>query len=727
MAPNVTLHFFAANDINGDVLHEITDEDTFFRDLTLSLERDGLGSADLLLSRMIGFAGFASGTFQPEVFVRFLVSSYSDTVYYPWAMSLNKRQQVVIHKDEKGAEVFRFGGPGPKFLMQRHALGIHSNMAGDWNVDLTNGVWRWTANATVGQILNRILEEDQARPDPSLPFMDTTFTASHDSNGVAWADSNVAEDELFEIPIGTDYLTILHDMDDLVEISSSIDLGTVASPAYDLNVWQGRGDDNMGSAFGAGVCLLKEGENITNDSLTVEGQNLRKASHVIVEGKDGQWVVAERAGFSPGDYVKYEKIEYTRSSSDYWLEKAGLRWLKRQDIGEREYSVQIIPGTSDATGLYFPAPDRVLWLDNLVSLDSSADGSSHSELDVDPGDEQLVTGIELKLGVAGSDASADAKAKSWDIKVKLNEERAGIAEKSPSQTSGANGDSCRCRPTQPAPEIEPDDPGTALHLWEWAANALDTVDGVSTAFRFSGVPHAYGPAETAFGAGGVYGSNSAGNYQTSALTVTAGTDYVFETDILWRFDPTFRGLQVHWFSDAGGNTLISTDDFVIGPGHGTNTEYHEQVTLTAPTGAVTCRVVDPHHFAGIFLDNLQMATVSTPAVNDPDAFDYGDCPHSSRSWLPSDYIKCRLDGLAESIPGALTDLQDVDAPSPTDGQVLTWNSTDEEWEAETLPTAPVPAGVVGELLIADTGTSTPLVFADILQNEAQTDLLYGDV
>jgi len=279
----------------------------------------------------------------------------------------------------------------------------------------------------------------------------------------------------------------------------------------------------------------------------------------------------------------------------------------------------------------------------------------------------------------------------------------------------------------PPPETEPDSPGTVLHLWEWAANALDTIDGVSTAFRFSGVSHAYGPAETAFGAGGVYGSNSAGNFQTSALTVTAGTAYVFDTDILWRFDPTFRGLEVRWYSDAGGNTLISSNDFVIGPGHATNTEYHESVTLVAPTGAVTCRVVDPHHFAGIFLDNLQMATVSTTVTNDPNSIDWGDHPHYSPYYLPSDYVLDRFDDIVESIPGALTDLQDVDAPSPTDGQVLTWNGTDEEWEAETLPTAPVPAGVVGELLIVDTGASTPLIFADILQNEAQDDLLYGDV
>jgi len=203
---------------------------------------------------------------------------------------------------------------------------------------------------------------------------------------------------------------------------------------------------------------------------------------------------------------------------------------------------------------------------------------------------------------------------------------------------------------KPAPEVIPDTPGTGLHLWTWATDALDTIDGVSAAFRRAGTAHGWPPADAAFGASGVYGANAAGFYQTDALTVSAGTDYVFTTDIMWRFDPTFRGLEVQWFSDAGGNTLISSDDFVVGPGHGTGVAYHESVTLTAPVSAIRCRVVDPHHFAGIFLDNLAMSTASTPAPEqDPDAVNYGDCPHESTHWLPSDFVLCRLDSLAAAI------------------------------------------------------------------------------
>jgi hypothetical protein len=42
-------------------------------------------------------------------------------------------------------------------------------------------------------------------------------------------------------------------------------------------------------------------------------------------------------------------------------------------------------------------------------------------------------------------------------------------------------------------------------------------------------------------------------------------------------------------------------------------------------------------------------------------------------------------------------------------------------------TATIPSGVTGELLISDTPAGTPLVFADLIQNEAETDLMYADL
>lgn len=441
MAPNVTLHFFAANDISGSVVHTLTDEDPVFRGLTLKLDRSGLGGGELLLARAAG----EDFDFPAESFVRILVAAYSTTDYYPWGLFLNKRLATVIDRDEDGGEVYRFGGAGPKMYLDRGRLGIGGPLSG-WNVDLANGVWRWGNAATVGRILERIRAQDSNMDDPALGALTLNFDETDDSNGVAWTDTSLGSgDAPYTIPIGHSMLQSLYDFEDLIELSSWIDLGTVASPKYELNVIQGLGDDVTGSSFGAGVCLLQEGVNIANSGLTVEGHAIRKASHVIVEGADGAWVVVERLTFNPGDYVKYAKTEFPRTSQTNLLTKSGLRWLQRQDLGEREYTIDILPGMDDSQGAYFPAPDRVLWLSNEISLDTSAVGSTPTLLDIGPSTNQLVTGLELRLGEASDDSTDLKKARSWYVKVNLNRERAGTLQKTPDQRSASSGGgSCKC-------------------------------------------------------------------------------------------------------------------------------------------------------------------------------------------------------------------------------------------------------------------------------------------
>lgn len=626
MAPNVTAHFFAANQPNGDVIHEITDEDSFFRGLKLNLERDGLGSVDMLLSRSINFAGFGSGTFQPEVFVRFLVHAYSDTVYYPWGLSLSKRLQTVVHKDEQGAEVFRFGGPGPKSLLQRHALRPVADLPGEWNLDLANGVWRWTENATIGQILNRVLNEDQARPNPSLGFLTTTFTASKDSAAVDWADADIVSGDggLYEIPIGTDYLTILRDFGDLVELSSWIDLGEVDAPKFELNVIQGTRNDYTGSAVGAGVCLLKEGLNIANDSLEVEGQSLKKASHVIVEGKDGHWVIAQRPGFTPGDYVKIDKIEYSRSASDYWLDKAGIRWLKRQDLGEKEYTIEIVPGANDAAGLYFPAPDRVLWLDNLISVDTSADGTTHSQLDIAPSEDQLVTGLELELGKAGDTSSATAKARSWNVKAILNRERSGIQPKAPGQGSGSSGGGPGgggglklCKPATEG--TEPTDEATTLLKFYDANDGGDSIGWTGILANQGG-----SPGDGAEGSSYYYFKSTAPEQWQNIVAATAGLHYRFTG--YFSGDSSTETLKVGFFSTgvgSPGNSAVLTAPYTV-LAQGVHAKwYHFSVDVVAPAGTVGWAL--GRQGGGPAFDRIRAYSVDTEASPGTEG-DPGDCP-----------------------------------------------------------------------------------------------------
>lgn len=441
MAPNVTLHFFPANDLNGTVTYTVTDEDPVFRGLRLKLDRSALGGAELLLARRAG----EDFSFPAEAFVRVIVAAYSTTTYYPWGFFLTKRLVTVIDRDEDGGEVYRFGGAGPKMYLDRGVLGIGGPLSG-WNVDLGNGVWRWGDSATIGKILERIVAQDGNMDNPALPDLTLNFDETDDSASVAWTETSLgAGDAPYTIPIDQSLLRSLYDFEDLEELTSWVELGTVATPKFELNVTQGLGADYTGSAFGVGVCLLREGDNIANDGLEVEGHSIRKASHVIVEGADGAWVVAERPSFSPGDYVKYAKVDFPRTSQLNLLEKSGIRWLQRQDRGEQEYVIDLLPGDSDANGLYFPAPNRVLWLSNQVSLDTSAVGSTPTLLDIGPGTSQLVTGLELDLTTASDDSTDLKKARSWRVKVVLNRERPGTIAKTPDQKSATSGGGgCKC-------------------------------------------------------------------------------------------------------------------------------------------------------------------------------------------------------------------------------------------------------------------------------------------
>jgi hypothetical protein len=67
----------------------------------------------------------------------------------------------------------------------------------------------------------------------------------------------------------------------------------------------------------------------------------------------------------------------------------------------------------------------------------------------------------------------------------------------------------------------------------------------------------------------------------------------------------------------------------------------------------------------------------------------------------------------------LDDIPDVNAPSPSDGQVLTWDSTPGEWVAAT-PTG--GSGGVGELIVSEDITDPP----ETVWTEDGTDWVYGE-
>lgn len=776
MAPNVTVSFWDPYDINGTPIHTIDDEDPNFKGLLLKPDLNGLGGWQLTLSREWAYGLLNDQAARGDVFVRFLISAYSDTDWY-WGGLLDKRQIDVVHKDELGAEEFILGGSGPKRYLDRFRLGIERNTPSGWKLDLANGVWRWGENATAGSVLRKLITEDQNTDPVSLVDLTASFTASDDSNSDPWTEEVADADGNFELPIGTSLLDALFDLEDIGDLVTTVYLGTVASPVYRLDAWQTYGEDVTGSAFGTGVGLLREGDNIANDSLTVAGVLMKKATHVIIEGKDGVWAKKVLPAWSPGDYVRWAKIEYTRSSNVPTLQRAGLRWLRRQDNGDKQLEVEIVPGADDTQGLYFPSPSSPIWLGNTVTVDTVADGSVHSPMDYNE-EPALVTGLELELGKAGSDATADAKAKSWNVKVKLNHERSTFSN-SPNQSSASSnpgnggGGGCKCiklcHEAIPAEDASQDqflnanDPGGTNPDWQ---GLLGNQGG------------------SGHGANGTdwYNFKSAGSaakYQHSRAC-TVGQTITVEGWWGCRSDGhlilTFTTAPAGSASATIQAAVISTEDLHIdGPGHSHNPQEWTFFSQSYTVPATTVSYALGHSGADINFDEITVslgATIpaedvlsgtdgnaarcdhqhhqiseSAPTVNDDESLGY----RVGTVWLVVDdidnptVVSARY-VLLDATDGAAVWVELPDGSEPTadahiadtsdahDASAISILDTGSNFTATDVEAAlaeiqdridALPPSGIGEILISDT-PSTPLVFADLIQNEAQDDLVYAD-
>jgi hypothetical protein len=416
--PALELHFFAADDLNGSTIFECSTDDQFLKEVKLDIQRDSLGSGEVSFARKVPAGGlFQRGIVEPEVLVRVLIPSVHATKYLH-GFFINPRQQQVVSRDEKGGEGFTFAGPGPKHYLERMLLWSASFAGFDNAVERDNGIWTWPSTARAGAILNRLILEDQSNPSgPFLPDLTKSFSDSNDSASVAWTD-DIAGTQDFTLKIQDDYLKILWILEDASGITTQIDLGTVGSPLLQLDAYQTFGRDLTG-AIGASTVHLTEGVNIATD-LDVEGSSYKKATHALVKGEDG---VYELAVHPSGTAWKKVVATSYNSSNNTVLDQAGRRFLQRQDNGEKQIKVRIIPGFTPASGLYMPGPDGTdghFWPGDTISL-TTGQGAG-TALDYSSED-QAVTGIEIELEEAVRDDTDLMAARSFIVTAVLNEER----------------------------------------------------------------------------------------------------------------------------------------------------------------------------------------------------------------------------------------------------------------------------------------------------------------
>lgn len=414
------LHFFDADDPNGSTIFECSTDDEFVKSIKLNVQRDSLGGGTVTFARKVGVGLFTRNIVVPEVLVRVLIPSIHTTKYFH-GFFINPRQQRVVSKAEQGGEGFTFGGPGPKHYLERAILWWTSYTGIGGNVYPEMGVWVWPETAKTGAILNRLLEEDAANPyGPFLPDLTNSFDGTDDSDGVPWDEDIATGDDDLRLKIQENYLKILWMLEDMSGSTSVIDLGTVSNPRLQLEVYQTYGRDLQGP-IGAGTVHFTEGVNIAAD-LDVEGSSYAKASHALVKGNDGVYRVAVKATWDPGELKKAVGTAFDSSNINA-LELAGTRFLRRQDNGENQIELRVVPGFDDVNGLYMPGWDGsngYFMPGDTVDLTTGMGSPTVLDYTSEP---QAVTGLELELTEAVRDDTSLQAARSWELTVFLNEER----------------------------------------------------------------------------------------------------------------------------------------------------------------------------------------------------------------------------------------------------------------------------------------------------------------
>ena len=414
------LYFYDADDPNGATIFECSTDDEFVKGLKLDLQRDSLGSGTVTFARKVGVGLFTRQIVVPETLVRVLIPSIHSTKFVH-GFFINPRQQQVVSKAEKGGEGFTFGGPGPKHYLERAILWWTSYTGIGGNVYPEMGVWVWPETARTGAILNRLLLEDSANPyGPFLPDLTNSFDGTNDSNGDPWDEDIATGDDDLRLKIQENYLKLLWMLEDISGSTSVIDLGTVSNPRMQLEVYQTFGRDLTGP-LGADTVAWIEGVNIADD-LNVEGSSYAKASHALVKGNEGVYRVAVKATWDPGELKKAVGTAFDATNINA-LELAGTRFLRRQDNGENQIDLRIVPGFDPENGLYMPGwtgSNGHFLPGDTISLTTGQ--GTPTELDYQ-NEDQAVTGVTLELLEAVRDDTDLAAARSFEVTVHLNEER----------------------------------------------------------------------------------------------------------------------------------------------------------------------------------------------------------------------------------------------------------------------------------------------------------------
>ncbi len=418
MTTNVTVEIATEADPLGTAIETWTDEDLL--DLKLDISLFDLGKNSLTIPRALWEASslkpYGDGAYYARVNIPYIHSGPNPY----WAFWLVSGEFILVDPQETGGETITIGGPGPLWYFTKARLNW-TEYTPHADTYVKDGTWHFV-DKTYGQILSILVNEDAASPRQALTALDTPgWSNSVDVDGNPWSEFG----GIYSVDVGTDYLSIIRDL------QKADELFVWMTPGLDLRAFQSYGRDLTGGAFGSGVVRFERGSNILGQ-LRRQNEKGQAYSHVLALGNDkrvdGEVIEGlpihaweEAPGFTPGDPIRQGFLTYN-TNSDTILRRAAQRYIRRsRDRAERLVRCEVMPGQSEANGLYLPgdgSTDRGnFWIGDTVTFDTGAG----NDLDLNETELQIAK-IELQLAEASRDDTNQAKERSWRVFIETGDD-----------------------------------------------------------------------------------------------------------------------------------------------------------------------------------------------------------------------------------------------------------------------------------------------------------------
>ena len=501
---------------------------------------------------------------------------------------------TLAHPKEQGAETLDLFGPGLKALFSQARLLWQPYAPGQparGSADHAHNIWWWTGEK-YGAIATRVIEEGINQPGTPLADMDITFSRTHDSDGVPWA--NIADE--WQEAVGTDVLSVLGRLEEAgdfyIEVLPDLTVNAYQSyPVRDLT---------------ASVHIQKGVNLLTTLKRTIHGRPA--ITHLELEDSDGNYSLEVDPGWSSGERGN---IGYYKASTndDTTLNKIGQEVIRRSrsSLNPLELEVdplQLLPGPEGAT-----VDDY--WINCEILLSTGTGPQDYDEETV------LVTGLRFSLDTAVDDTNATTRRKSLRIVTECNVET--INSVSPQAGFGGpvgphSHQDILCRISTGEVTGYSD-----VARWSFGTNAFDDATGST---YDSGLnrrsTNVYGLAFSTFG---LWGETGPGGSSSSGVPILPNTDYRFSFDHIMQFVPADRDVYVEWWDGppgVGASALIGSGLQIVdgSSGYSIDTLYQESEVYTSPPTAAYVRYrfynVADHHF-----DNLAIELVGTSVDAQP--------------------------------------------------------------------------------------------------------------